>query len=106
MCRATSDPRIGNALFRIDCDRLLGGAYCFVFVGTRKSQIPLVGVNVLVDPASWIVMVPIRAGGATGVPGAPAGDQGGRDPFVQLVSPGGHTPDNVREQIAVDVRRL
>lgn len=62
-------PRIGNGSFRIDCDRLLGGASCFLLLGTRKAQIPIVGVTLLVDPGSWLLMLPLTASGTVGIAG-------------------------------------
>ena len=64
------ESRIGNGSFRIDGDRLLGGTSCYLLLGTSKAQIPLVGINVLVDPGSWILMLPVQASGQAGVPGA------------------------------------
>jgi len=62
------DPRIGNKSFQIHSDRLLGGAKCFLVLGTDKAQFPYIGVNVLVDPKNWI-LVSLQASGSTGVPG-------------------------------------
>lgn len=62
------DPRVGNGSFKINCDRLLGGASCFLVVGTDKAQFPYIGVTVLVEPKNWI-LVPMQATGSAGVPG-------------------------------------
>ncbi|MFQ5504985.1 MAG: hypothetical protein ACE5F1_09350, partial [Planctomycetota bacterium] len=62
------ESRIGNRLFRIDCDRLLGGAPCFFLLSPRKTQFQLLGVTVLVDPGGWILL-PMTASGAANVPG-------------------------------------
>jgi hypothetical protein len=63
------ESRLGNGSFRIDGDRLLGGSTCFLLLGTKKSEIPLAGINLLVDPGSWILFLPVPAGGKPGVPG-------------------------------------
>lgn len=66
------ESRLGNGSFRIDGDRLLGGTTCFLLLGTKKSQIPLAGITLLVDPGSWILLLPVPASGSPGVPGAGA----------------------------------
>jgi hypothetical protein len=64
------DPQRGSASFRIDCDRLLGGASCFLILGAGRDQLLVAGVTILVRP-DWIV-VASRATGTAGVPGVGA----------------------------------
>jgi hypothetical protein len=63
------DASLGNRSFPIDCDRLLGGANCYVVIGTARSRIPLIGVTVLVDPTNWLLL-PMQATGTSGLAGA------------------------------------
>jgi hypothetical protein len=63
------DAKLGNRSFRIDCDRLLGGATCYVVIGTTKARFPLIGVTVLVDPTNWLLL-PMQATGTSGMAGA------------------------------------
>ncbi len=64
-------PRVGNASFRVDCDQILGAARCALLLGTDKAQVQILGVGVLVEPSTWVV-IPGQANGTAGVAGAGA----------------------------------
>lgn len=63
-------PEIGNAGFGVKCDGLLGGASSFVVLGQRASNLPISGIDLLVDPAAWLGLLPLRASGTNNLPGA------------------------------------
>ena len=61
-------PSLGNASFQVDCNQLLGGAGCVLLVGASQSQIPFLGLTILVDPSAWIA-IGLQATGMPGVAG-------------------------------------
>ena len=62
-------PHVGSSTFQVDAGLMLGGTSCFVLLGFAKDQLPILGIDVLVNPANLIV-TQHQATGSPGVPGA------------------------------------
>jgi hypothetical protein len=63
-------PRIGNARFRIEIDRALGGASAALFIGLGTAHFPTSWGSFFIDPLQPFGIVPLALGGAPGAAGA------------------------------------
>jgi len=64
-----NEPSLGNSNFAITGTQLLGGTACVGVIASQDAQLPVLGVTLLVDPATAVTSL-ITATGTPGVAGA------------------------------------
>ena len=64
------DPMIGGPPFQLDGANMLGGVNGLLIVGFARVQIPFKGIDILADLAPPALLLPFKASGPAGVPGA------------------------------------